>query len=373
MIVTMNVGIRLTFSVAALLVGLTGCAQWPGESLRAEVAPPPPLVLATPAKPPPVETSGAPAIEASTTLSPSPPSSTTWPTTPTTETMVVRAGECWVQTVIQPKPIHKPLEIVVRDAVNDIDVIPPTLELRKKEIIVREGGQTFRVEPPVYKKVVEKVMVRPEIRRSVVVPAVFEEREVQVEIEAARTLLERCQSSTARRTAEAPVQMLCAREVPAKTQTVKRKILIQPETTREVVEPAVYKEVTRWVLETPARAIPIELPARTANLKVQEITRPEQIEEQQVPAKVKRLQTIAYEGEPSVVLRRAVCDQDLNPKLVQNLQLALKQAGFDPGQSDGRFGRQTFRALIQYQRQHGLAQGALTYESLERLGVATER
>ncbi|MDM7322979.1 MAG: peptidoglycan-binding domain-containing protein [Gammaproteobacteria bacterium] len=302
------------------------------------------------------------------------PSSTAAPALSTPgPTPIIRAGECWVQAVVQPKPVRKPLEIVVRDAVNDIEVTPPVLKPARKEIVIREGGLTYRIEPPVYKRVVEKVLVRPEVRRSVVVPAVFEEREVQVEIEGARTVVERCTSSTARRTAESLVQMLCAREIPAKTQTIKRKILVQPETTREVVEPAVYKDVTRWVIETPARAVPVDLPPRTASLKVREITRPEQVEEQQIPAKIKRLLTTAYEGEPSLVFRQAVCDQDLSPALVRDLQHALKQSGFDPGATDGKFGDQTFRALLNYQRQHGLAQGALTYESLEHLGINPKR
>lgn len=285
----------------------------------------------------------------------------------------IRPGECWVQAVINPKPVQKPLEIVVRDAVNDIEITPAMVEAARKEIIVREGGVTYRIEPPVYKRISEKVMVRPEIRRSVVVPAVFEERDVDIEIEAERTVLERCKVSTARRSPDMPVQTLCSRLIPAKTQTIKRNILVQPETTREVVEPAVYKEVSRWVIETPARAVPVDIAPRTANLRVQEITSPEHVDEQQLPPEIKRLIATRYEGEPSVVFRRAVCDHELTPDLVQTLQGALKHAGFDPGPVDGKFGRRTHHALLDYQRQNGLAHGALTYESLEHLGVTPER
>lgn len=367
MTIAMNAGMRPRF-LSTMLLGLAlgGCAQLPSAPAKTEtpVSSPAALPAATAAPvPAPMPTPPAPeGRQRDTTPTPAAPA-----------LPAIRPGECWVQAVVQPRPVSKPLEIVVRDAVNDIEITPPALETAHKEIVVREEGITYRVEPPVYKRVVEKVLVRPEVRRSVVVPAVFEEREVEVEIEAARTIMERCSASTVRRTAEAPVQMLCAREIPAKTQTVKRKILVQPETTREVVEPAVYKDVTRWVIETPARAVPVEIPPRTASLKVQEITRPEQIEEQQLPAEVKRLLATTYEGEPSVVFRRAVCDQELSPALVRDLQTALKQAGFDPGTTDGKFGRQTFRALLDYQRQHGLAQGALTHESLERLGVQPDR
>lgn len=296
------------------------------------------------------------------------------PTPPAThaDQLSIRPGECWVLAVIHPKPVQKPLEIVVRDAVNDIEITPAIVETVNKEIIVREGGVTYRIVPPVYKRIKEKVMVRPEIRRSVVVPAVFEERDVVIEIEAEHTILEPCKVSTSSRSPGMPVQTLCSRRIPAKTKTITRKVLVQPETTREVVEPAVFKEVTRWVIETPARAVPVDIPPRTAKLRVQEITNPEHVDEQQLPPKIKRLIATRYEGEPGIVFRRAVCDHELTPKLVQTLQRALKHAGFDPGPVDGKFGKRTQQALLDYQRHNSLAHGALTYESLDHLGVTPE-
>ncbi|MEF3192974.1 MAG: peptidoglycan-binding protein [Halothiobacillaceae bacterium] len=285
----------------------------------------------------------------------------------------IRPGECWVQAVIQPRPVQKPLEIVVRDAVNDIKITPATVTQDLKEIIVREGGVTYRIQPPVYKRVTEKVMVRPEIRRTLVVPAVFEERKEKIMIEDERTVLERCSFSTSRIARDTPVQPLCAKKLPAKYKTIERKVLVQPETTREVVEPAVYKEVSRWVLETPARAVPVEIAPKTAQIRVQEISSPEQIDEQQLPPKIKRLITTQYEGQLSLAFRRAVCDHELTPKLVQALQTALQRANFGIGRIDGKFGKRTQEAMLNYQRQNGLAYGALTYETLEHLGVKPEQ
>lgn len=363
----MNAGMRpFLLSTALFSLALSGCASLTAEPTKTVPAATQPAAM--PATAPAPMTTGTPPVPGADSR---PDTASPIPATPAPP--VIRPGECWVQAVVQPRPVSKPLEIVVRDAVNDIEITPPTLETARKEIIVREEGVTYRVEPPVYKRVVEKVLVRPEVRRSVVVPAVFEEREVQIEIEGARTVMERCTSSTTRRTAEAPVQMLCAREVPARTQTVKRKILVQPETTREVVEPALYKEISRWVIETPARAVPVDIPPRTAKLRVQEVATPEQIDEQQLPPEIQHLIATRYEGQPSVVFRRAVCDTDLTPALVESLQEALRKAGFDPGPMDGKFGKRTHHALLDYQRQNGLAHGALTYESLEHLGVPANR
>lgn len=366
MIIPMNAGMR-PHILSTMLLGLAlgGCAQLPGEPPKVEPMPPKTSTGDAPPKSSAVEAS--PKVEAagqSHTAQAAPALALAAPASP-----LIRPGECWVQAVIQPRPQSKPLEIVVRDAVNDIEVTPPKLERTTKEIEVREGGVTYRITPPVYKPVTEKVLIRPELRRSVVEPAVFEERIVEIEVEGGRTVLERCKLPTARAAAGVAVQPLCAREIPPRKEKVKRQVLVKPETTREEVIQAVYKTITRWVLEKPAQAIPVEIPPRTTRLTVQEIAAPEQIEEKTLPPKVRELLATYYEGQPQLAFRQAVCDDDLSPELVAGVQRALRTAGFDPGQVDGKLGRQTLQALLAYQRQNGLAVGALTYETLESLGV----
>jgi len=59
---------------------------------------------------------------------------------------------------------------------------------------------------------------------------------------------------------------------------------------------------------------------------------------------------------------------------VERLQLALKEAGFNPGAIDGRFGPATEAALIAFQRAHGLLAdgiaGPLTWARLDGSGPA---
>lgn len=351
---------------------LAGCALLPGEPPTSSPAPKAEATTPAPAKP--AEKPAQPAVAQPPVEKPAPtpaPAATTPArrTVPTEALPVIQPGECWVQAVIHPRPVRKPLDIVVRDAVNDISVTPAEIEPVWQKVTVREGGVTYRIEPPVYKRVTEQVVVRPEVRRTIVVPAVYEEKESTIELEAERTVLERCKVSSAARSADMPVQSLCSRLIPAKTRTIKRKMLVQPETTREEVEPAVYKEITRWVIETPARAVPVDIKPQMGSMRVKEITEPERIEEEQLPPEIRHFVATEYEGTPAIVFRRALCDPEVSPELIQSLQAALKQAGFDPGATDGKLGKRTFAALLDYQRQNGLAHGALTHESLEHLGL----
>lgn len=262
---------------------------------------------------------------------------------------VVSANQCWVQSVVRPKPVQKPLEVVTKD-----------------------GVTMYKVEPPVYRQVKERVEVRPEIVRTIVEPAVFEMKKEVVEVEAARTELEACKTAGVTFARENTARTLCARLIPAKTATVMKKTLVKPETKREVVEPAVFKEVTRWVLETPARVVEVPVANETAELPVQVVAQAEKVDEQQVPAEVRQLTATEYTGEPQMVTVRAVCDADLNAPMIVSMQNALQSAGLNPGAADGKLGPRTVAALLEYQRRHGLAYGALTYESLQHLGVVQQ-
>ncbi|MEJ5269677.1 MAG: peptidoglycan-binding protein [Hydrogenophilus sp.] len=319
-------------------------------------------------------TIAAPTIHASETLAPSasplPASESPVSQTPPQPSLTtqVAPGQCWVQAVIYPLPKKEPLAIVVQDGATMFEVSPAQLAKTQQEIIIREGGTTYRIEPPVYKAVTEKVLVKPEIRRTITIPPVYETRTETVVIEAERTVLERCRIPGVNPLLEGAVHPLCARTIPAKTKEVKQRVLVKPATTKVEVIPAEYKEVTRWVLDKPARAVPVEIAPTIQKIPVLTIAQPERVEEKAIPPKVIELVQTLYEGEPQVALRQALCNSDITPDLVKDLQAKLKAAGYDPGAFDGKLGP-TSRALIAYQRNHGLAAGALTLETLDHFQI----
>ncbi|MDD2893981.1 MAG: peptidoglycan-binding domain-containing protein [Halothiobacillaceae bacterium] len=283
----------------------------------------------------------------------------------------LKAGECWAPTVILPRRVSTPLEIVTQDAVNDIKVRPAVIQPEQRSRIVREGTQTYRVEPPVFKMVTEKILLREEIRRTVVEPATFETREEKIEIEAAHEALVPCRIPGQSSIGARPGQALCVKAMPARYKTLTRKILLKPETTREEIEPAIYREVSKWVVETPARTLPIELPEKTSPFTVQAIATPEQVDETQQPPTIANLNSTHFEGAASPTWRQTPCAGDLSPELIKQLQTALNKAGFPVGAVDGKLGDNTLRAVQSYQNKHGLASGALTLETMQHLGVLT--
>lgn len=56
--------------------------------------------------------------------------------------------------------------------------------------------------------------------------------------------------------------------------------------------------------------------------------------------------------------------------IVLEVQVALQNAGYDPGPTDGVFGPSTREAISRYQRDHGLAvTGSITDPVLQALGL----
>ncbi|MDY3197381.1 MAG: peptidoglycan-binding protein [Pseudomonadaceae bacterium] len=282
--------------------------------------------------------------------------------------VAISPGQCWVHAPVAPRPVREEVEVVVQEPSVRYSVTPAQLQEGVQQIVTREGVRTYRVIPATYKQVTEQVLVKPEIERSVVVPAVYEERDAVLTVEQAKTVLEPCQAAGTRYARSGAIA-LCAKEIPAREETVQVRVLVTPETTRVVREPAVYETVTRWVVDQPAQVIELDVqPELTTLAKVETVT-PEQTRERTEPAVTRTMSVTRYQGEPQVALRQAVCDSDLKPDLISRLQAALNRRGYTLGNVDGKLGKRTISALSEFQADQGLAVGAVTYESLEALGI----
>lgn len=276
--------------------------------------------------------------------------------------MEVNPGECWVYGQIQPRQREKTVSVTVKDSHTTINVTPAEIKRGYKKVVTREGTVTYRLQPATYKRVTERVLVREETTRFVKVPAVYEQRNKRVVIEEARTVLEQCQSAGGG-------VAFCAKEIPAKEQFVKVQVLVQPEQSKVEVIPAKYEEVTKWVVDEPARVVEVSLAPRVEDVVVEEIVKPASANPEQVPAQMRDIQLKSYEGKPQMVMRQAVCNGDINDTLITSLQQRLYDSGYEPGPVDGKLGKKTMEAMSEFQMDSGLAVGSITFETLDTLGI----
>ncbi len=285
--------------------------------------------------------------------------------------VAITPGQCWIYGQIKPRPVEQTIEVTLKDSHTTIHVTPAEIRRGFKQVVTREGTVTYRIEPPTYKDVMVRVLVRPEVTRFVVVPAVYELREKTITVEEAKTVMERCRAAGTRYRRNTDAIAFCARELPAKQKVMTVQDLVQPESTKVEIEPAQYNYVIRKEVDKPARVVEVTLDPQVMNVPVEEVVAPSQTHQTEVAAVTQEMHVTTFKGEPRMVMRRAVCDDDITPTLVMSLQEQLHQHGYQTGPVDGLLGKYTLEALSDYQVDNGLAVGAVTYESLEHLGVVS--
>lgn len=185
-------------------------------------------------------------------------------------------------------------------------------------------------------------------------------------------------------------------EVPAVTRSVKRRVVDTPARTEEVVIPATFKTVTRQVVDTPAssREIPVpaehrtvtrrvvDTPASTRRIPVPAVTQtverrvidqPATLRTIEVPAEHETLTRQVKVADARTEQRAILCETNATPAKIQEIQRALRQAGFDPGPIDGVIREQTMAAVHRYQQARNLpVDGYLNLETVKGLGVAPQ-
>lgn len=287
------------------------------------------------------------------------------------EGVTLEPGQCWVYAPIQPRPVDDSVELVVKDSTTRLKVTPAEFRQGYKRVVTQEGVVTYKVIPATYKKVVERVESRPESTRIVVEPAVYRDEEVLVTLEEAKTEVIPCTTSGTSYAGSAAAFGVCTIQKPAKTRKVTVQKLVTPERSRVEKVPALYREVSRWVVDKPAQVIRGESEDQVAQLPVEELVKSAEARAVSIPADRESFDVVRYEGAPQMVIRQTLCDEDLTEPVVQALQQQLLQQGYFPGQLDGLLGPKTLGALQHYQVDKGLASGALTLETLEALGLSS--
>jgi len=139
---------------------------------------------------------------------------------------------------------------------------------------------------------------------------------------------------------------ICLRETAAKMATVKQ---------RKVKTAAGIKEV--------------EIPAEYKMVKVRKLVSAPTQKRVEIPAVIETVAKKVKVAEERREWRSVLCETNMTPVVLTELQKALQAAGFDPGPIDGSIGAQTMRAVDDYQRAKGLERGGLTLSTLESLGV----
>jgi hypothetical protein len=296
--------------------------------------------------------------------------SPTKPAAPTRD-IAIGANQCWAQLTVPARTETQQLTITQKDGHEVHRPSPSITERQQRQITTRDAATHYRVVQPRYKAVQEQVKVSDEVRRLTVVPAVYKDEPQRIMVESARIDLRSCKSKSqysigTHRTG----QTQCAHEIPARYETVIQRVLVTPETVREDITPAKYQTVTRWVLEEDSKVIENTTPEQSRALNYTAVVQDARLDKQHVPPQIREIPVKAHVGLPTVALRQVVCENQITPPLIRQIQQRLQNSDTSAGPVDGLLGKRTLQAIEAYQTLHGLpGKGHLTHETLQHLGL----
>lgn len=225
---------------------------------------------------------------------------------------------------------------------------PARFETVTEQVLVSGPSERIEVIPARYETVNASVLVKPATTQVVDVPARFEWRDEQVLTQSARSEWRRSDCNAAGAVANATGECACLVSVPAKFETVRKHVMVEPATTRMLEIPAQYQTVQKTVMTAPASERRISIPAQYRT-----VTRQVQVSD-------------ARDGWARVSCNASgACSLDSMNTL--RLERRLREEGYDPGLVDGVFSDSTRTALQAYQRDHELPIGScdgVTWASL---------
>jgi len=132
---------------------------------------------------------------------------------------------------------------------------------------------------------------------------------------------------------------------------------------------AEFTTVKKEIVASPAAVSVTEKAAVYENKTVQRMVAPASEKRSEIPRRTKTITRQVQMSPPTLVWRRVLCETNVTPAIVKNLQRALSREGFDPGRVDGVLGQGTLNAVKSYQEKNNLDVGGVTYDTLKALKV----
>lgn len=279
-----------------------------------------------------------------------------------------KPGECYTRVLVPPATSEVTERVLVKEESTRLIEVPAVLEEVEEKVLVRAATQRQEIVPATFKQVDEKVLVAPAYKKQIPVPATYETRTERVLVKPERSYWKKGAGPLAK-VDNTTGEIMCYVTEPAVYENVSRTVQTAAATVREEEVPAVYKTVKRTVVDQPASIKTIDVPAEYATMKVSRVKTPASVRRESIPAEYRTVTKLVTKGEPHMEWRRIICETNVTPALVSDLQAALNAKGFAAGEPNGTINAQTLKALEGYQAANRLPQGGVTIETLASLGV----
>ena len=244
--------------------------------------------------------------------------------------MNAKAGECFARTMTAPVYKTVSYKVELSPEKTRLSVTPAKYDWTEERILVKPAGKKFVQTPAEYGFVSERV---------VSTPAHFAWKKGNGGLLTAAQAKAFSTNSTSG-------EVLCKVKVPASYKTVRKKVLKKAASVKELAIPAEYNTV-----------------------KVKRLVRDAKVNKTVIPAEFGTSTRRALVKDSSLNWDKVLCKTNATHSSVSNVQKALKKSGHNVA-VDGVLGGDTMRAVTAYQKANGLATGALTLETINKLGLS---
>jgi hypothetical protein len=223
--------------------------------------------------------------------------------------------------------------------------VPAKYKTIEKQVVKTPATTREEEIPAVYKTVkVEKLVTPPQEKR---IPIPAEHQQVSLRVKVSDATFSWVATHEETKPAGAPTgNQICLTEIPAKFETVKKR-----------------------VVKTSATFAKEDVPAVLETVKVRKLLAKAEEKRSQIPAEFKLVTKRSKVSDERLEWRQVLCETNMTRDVIVRLQEALEKAGYKPGAADGVMGGATLRAVDAFQQDKGLPRGGLTILTLERLGV----
>ena len=286
-----------------------------------------------------------------------------------------KPGHCYARVLLPATYDVSEEKVLVRPAETKIKIEEARYEWVEEAVLIKETSTRLETVPAEYETVTEQVLVKPEGRQLVTIPAKYEITEERILDKPAHTVWKRGEGpiDNALKTTydESTGEVMCLVEVPATYRTIKKRTLVTPETTKEVITPAEYKTVTKKRLKTPASTRQVTIPAEYETVRVQKLIEPAREREIDVPAQYETVAKRAKLTDEKLAWREVLCDVNMTSDVVRAIQIELTHSGHYGHRIDGLFGPKTIRAVNSYAKAENLPVGTsyIAMETATALGA----
>ncbi|MEO0549832.1 MAG: peptidoglycan-binding domain-containing protein [Pseudomonadota bacterium] len=284
-------------------------------------------------------------------------------------------GQCFARIVTPPTVQQVTTEVEVTPASSRHVVIPAIYETRDIDVQIREESTRVRTIPATYRTTTERVMVTPEQEVLVSIPAQYETWTETIEIEPAKAVWQpgsglygRAGTTEVSGIDVSTGDILCRVMQPARTMTVERSRMVAPPRTERRIIAATYKTIIKQVVDTPARVETVIIPAEYMTIPVEVMVQAERVETQIIPATYRTVERAVVAQPSQLIWTEVLCDTNANEEKIAEIQRGLVQAGY-PISVDGIFGPETLDAMEAFQRENSLPVGYMTIETVHALNV----